>query len=66
MVVDIKLTHEQHEMMLGRLGTEEAIRDWLEVCIDQELRRLAAVIVGAGAKTPVGRERRKEERSMRI
>ena len=43
MVVDIKLTHEQHEIMLERLGTEEAIRDWLEVCIDQNIRNSSCV-----------------------
>ena len=42
MTVDIKLTHEQHEYLLSRLGSEEAIREWMEDCIDQELRRLAA------------------------
>ena len=42
MNVDIRLTREQHEMLLSRLGSEEAIREWLEGCMDQELRRLAA------------------------
>jgi len=42
MNVDIKLTREQHEMLLSRLGSEEAIHNWVEGCIDQELRRLAA------------------------
>ena len=42
MTIDIKLTHEQHEYLLSRLGSEEAIREWMEDCIDQELRRLAA------------------------
>ena len=42
MTVDIKLTCEQHEVLLDRLGSEEAIREWVEACIDQELRRVAA------------------------
>jgi hypothetical protein len=42
MNVDIKLTHEQHEFLLARLGSDEAIRTWIEETIDQELRGLAA------------------------
>ena len=42
MTIDIKLTHKQHEYLLSRLGSEEAIREWMEGSIDQELRRLAA------------------------
>lgn len=42
MNVDIKLTHEQHQMLYSRLCSKEAIHDWLENCIDQELSRMAA------------------------
>ena len=49
MNVDIKLTHEQHQMLLSRLGSEKAIHDWLETCIDQELSHMAAE-----KKTPAG------------
>lgn len=42
MNVDIKLTRDQHKMLLSRLGSEEAIREWIESSIDQELRRLAS------------------------
>ena len=40
--IEIKLTHEQHDTLSSHLGSEEAIHDWLEGCIDQELRRMAA------------------------
>lgn len=30
MSIDIKLTREQHEMLLTCLGTKEAISDWLQ------------------------------------
>lgn len=42
MTLDIQLTREQHEELLSRLGSEAAIREWMETCIDQELRRVAA------------------------
>ena len=42
MNVDIKLTHEQHQMLLFILGGGETIHDWLENCIDQELSHMAA------------------------
>lgn len=41
MTLDIKLTRVQHEMLLSRLGSEESVREWVEGCIDKELRRLA-------------------------
>ena len=31
MSIDIKLTREQHEMLLTRLGTKEAISNWLQL-----------------------------------
>ena len=41
MTVDIKLTHEQHQMLLSRFGSEESIQDRLESIIDKELSRKA-------------------------
>ena len=40
--IEIKLTHEQHDTLFSHLGSEEAIHDWLEGYIDQELRRIVA------------------------
>jgi len=42
MNVDIKLTQEQHELLLARLGSGEAIRIWLEETLNRELSRMAA------------------------
>ena len=39
MNVDIKLTHGQHQMLLSKLGSEKAIHNWVESCIDHELHR---------------------------
>lgn len=39
--VQIKLSKTQHEMLLGRLGSDDAIKDWMETVINQELQQIA-------------------------
>ena len=34
---DIKLSKDQHEMLLRRFGSEDTIRDWIEASINQTL-----------------------------
>jgi len=42
MNVDIKFTHEQHELLLARLGNDEAIRTWLEESLTRAFDELHA------------------------
>lgn len=37
MIIDIKLTEEQHTFLLKRFGSEDAIRQWIETSINQQL-----------------------------
>ena len=39
--IQIKLTKEQHEFLLARLGSDEAIQEYLQVYIDQKVEELA-------------------------
>ena len=41
MEVQIKITREQHEFLLERMGSDEAIREWMQSCLDSELRKMA-------------------------
>lgn len=42
MEITIKLTKEQHDLLLERLGTDEAIREWLQSYLNQKLEEKAA------------------------
>ena len=35
--IQIKLTKEQHEFLLARLGSEEAIRQYIQTYIDKKV-----------------------------
>ena len=37
----IKLSAEQHEYLLARLGSDEAIRDYIQAYINQKVEELA-------------------------
>lgn len=37
----IKLTKEQHEFLLARLGSDEAIQEYLQAYLDQKVEELA-------------------------
>ena len=41
MEVQIKITKEQNEMLLERLGSEEAIREWMQATINERLYKKA-------------------------
>ena len=41
MEVQIKITKEQHGMLLGRFGSEESIREWMQGTINDELCKKA-------------------------
>ena len=41
MEVQIKITKEQHEMLLERLGNDEAIHTWMQDYLNDELRKAA-------------------------
>lgn len=45
MTIDIKLTHEQHDMLLAQLGSEEAIHDWLQTRINNKITEMQATYV---------------------
>lgn len=38
----IKLTKEQHDLLLERLGTDEVIRQWLQSYLNQKLEEKVA------------------------
>ena len=38
----IKLTKDQHDFLMERLGTDEAIREWLQSYLNQLLQEKAA------------------------
>ena len=42
MEISIKLTKEQHDLLLERLGTDDAIRQWLQSYLNQKLEEKAA------------------------
>ncbi len=42
MEITIKLTKEQHDLLLERLGTDEAIREWLQSYHNKKLEEKAA------------------------
>ena len=42
MEITIKLTKEQHVFLLERLGTDEAIREWLQSYLNQILQEKSA------------------------
>ena len=39
--VQIKLSTEQHDYLLARLGSDEAIREYVQAYIDQKVEELA-------------------------
>ena len=41
MEVQIKITKVQHDFLLARLGSEEAIRQYIQAYIDQKVEELA-------------------------
>ena len=41
MDVQIKITKEQHEMLLERFGSDEAIHSWMQDYLNDELRKEA-------------------------
>ena len=41
MEVQIKITKKQHEMLLERFGSEEAIREWMQDYLNEELCKTA-------------------------
>ena len=42
MEVQIKITKEQHDYLLARLGSDEAIRQYIQSYIDQKVEELAS------------------------
>ena len=38
--IQIKLTAEQHEFLLARLGSDEAIQEYLQAYLDQKVEEL--------------------------
>ena len=40
MEIQIKLTKEQHDLLLDRLGSEESIHEWLQHCLDQKMQEM--------------------------
>ena len=38
--IQIKLTEEQHEFLLARLGSDEAIQEYLQAYLDQKVEEL--------------------------
>jgi len=44
MEVQIKITKEQHEFLLEHLGSDEAIREWMQAGLESELRKKAACL----------------------
>ncbi len=41
MEIQIKLTKKQHDLLIGRLGSEESIHEWLQHCIDRKMQEMA-------------------------
>ena len=39
--IQIKLTEEQHEFLLARLGSDEAIQEYIQAYLDQKVKELA-------------------------
>ena len=42
MEVQIKITKEQHDFLLARLGSDEAIQKYMQAYIDQKVEELAS------------------------
>ena len=40
--IQIKLSAEQHDYLLARLGSDEAIRKYIQAYIDQKVEELAS------------------------
>ena len=46
----IKLTKEQHDFLVERLGTDEAIREWLQSYLNQKLLEKAEELNKSSAR----------------
>lgn len=51
MEVQIKLTKEQHDLLLDRLGSEESIREWLQHSLDRRIQEMVGRDVPGMANT---------------
>ncbi len=40
MEIQIKLTKKQHDLLIGHLGSEESIQEWLQHCIDRKMQEM--------------------------
>ena len=40
MEIQIKLTKEQHDLLLDRLGSEESIHEWLQQSLDRKMQEM--------------------------
>ena len=40
MEVEVKLTKEQHEFLLEKLGDDEHVQQWLQTLVDNEMARM--------------------------
>ena len=50
MEIQIKLTKEQHDLLLDHLGSEESIHEWLQDCFDRKMQEMTDEVRKASDK----------------
>ena len=50
MEIQIKLTKEQHDLLLDRLGSEESVHEWFQDCLNRKMQDMADEVRKASDK----------------